>query len=256
MRAYLVLATKRSGHHGVINWIGYQNPNNVLHLNDCNFTENSPFNSLSNDFSVYQKKYASKDVDVSRFDSRDFRDYEYLWKTEKKDFILNFEDKDIDQFSVDNISKCPMLDELRKIYVVVLRDPYNWLASAFRKREGNNNPIYMDSFNKGIAFWKRHAKLCLDPPLHIIVINFNKWHASYEYRQYLCDRLELPFTDQGRTGLFKYGSSFNGMDFNGRADQMDVLNRWETYKDNEIYRMLIDEEMKQYSREYFNFNPF
>ena len=52
---------------------------------------------------------------------------------------------------------------------------------------------------------------------------------SEDYRKEICDKYGLEFTDAGKNKIPKIGapeSSFDFKTFNGKASQMDVLNRY------------------------------
>ena len=52
------------------------------------------------------------------------------------------------------------------------------------------------------------------------------------------------------------GSSFDSIDYNKSASEMKVLERWKEARNDENYRALFTPEIREMSREIFNFVPF
>jgi len=131
-------------------------------------------------------------------------------------------------------------------YIVILRDPFNLVASR----------LYTDYLKMGTKMrtrWKSHVKKALTDE-RIIDINYNEWFKDVNYRRQLADRLGLSFTDAGLNRIPKIGgSSFDGNRYDGKAQQMDVMNRWKSYVNNKSFWKEIDGEMVELSKQYFDF---
>ena len=73
----------------------------------------------------------------------------------------------------------------------------------------------------------------------------DKWFSSKAYRKKVANRTGLEFTDAGLNDICSIGSSFNNRSYQGKAQQMDVLNRWKEFdKDVEFNNILDDNEIK------------
>lgn len=153
----------------------------------------------------------------------------------------------------------PILIDPNPIYILVLRDIYNFLASRYRYGL-NGNECQLGNLNASvIAAWCQHARtgfyvqhgagarLTLQ---QMIVVNFNRWASCRAYRYMLWQSLSR--RDDGLPGQFKEdaheevptwggGSSFDGLDFNGRASQMNINLR---HKDMpaKLLSQFVDEE--------------
>ena len=91
----------------------------------------------------------------------------------------------------------------------------------------------------------------------IVDINYNRWFAEKAYRDEICDKLGMNHNDKGLDHVSPRGggSSFDKAKFRGKGTKMDVLNRWKHFVDDEKFNRLLTNEIKEYSRKYFKFNP-
>lgn len=146
--------------------------------------------------------------------------------------LIVFEDKRLGQ-----VAACPLLRHVgaeRTKRVVVLRDPYNLAASRLQRTRAAGN---RDTHPRRVAeMWPDHARH--DATWTPCV--YNAWFAQAPYRRRLAAALGLatvpPLPSQvARAGR---GSSFDGVRFDGRTQEMPVLDRWR--------RFALDAEFRQY----------
>jgi len=135
--------------------------------------------------------------------------------------------------------------------LILLRDPANWLASV--KRLG----IFHERF---VRLWLSLAEKFFVRQAEtpgVLPVTFNRWFADRAERERVSAHLGLPFTDAGLLHVPHYGSgsSFDRRAFDGRADEMKVLDRW--YEEREFvaywleqYPVLVD-----YSKRIFGWAP-
>ncbi|MGB3614080.1 MAG: hypothetical protein WBA10_09820, partial [Elainellaceae cyanobacterium] len=91
-----------------------------------------------------------------------------------------------------------------------------------------------------------------------IVVNYSSWFSDIDYRREIADQIEIDFSDEGLHDISKSGrgSSFDGDKFSGKADKMDVMNRWKSYVDHPLYRELLHtDELLHYSNRLFGHIP-
>jgi hypothetical protein len=173
--------------------------------------------------------------------------------------------------------------------ILLNRDPYNWIASSMEK--GGSLARLTETFVPGpniipgglhydkwfcqsmsrLDMWVQYmrevshhnAMLKTHPGDRLLkravhTVNFNEWFAYKSIRENFCYTLGIPFTDLGIDKVARYGdgSSFSGLQLDGSAQTLDVLNRWKCYRDNPIYNSYLTEEIKKYSEDYFNFTPY
>jgi hypothetical protein len=246
-----VFGIKRSGNHAIINWIFYQIPGQVIFANHCYlagkeiriykgtgridcrginywdfkrkyfFFEKNPF------FNQEIVTYSKND---KRFNGQKLKQYP------KEAVIVSFEDKDIAQFSeLMNRHHEEWVGKSKEVFsIVILRDPFNLLASIYKKWGKENL--------KDIAsLWVEYAKTYLNYQAStdhcLLGINYNQWLVDVNYRQAITERLQIPFDDskKDRVANFAGGSSFDGLSYQQDGHKMDVLSRWQIFRDDPEY---------------------
>lgn len=149
-----------------------------------------------------------------------------------------------------------------EVNILVVRDPYNWLASwltsAGRWRKADwmqqNTPVWIERY-------KDHCREALGLTNYlgdVHIVNYNSWFLSQDYREQLGSRLKLPSIHKGLNTVSAWGggSTWDGMNFQGRAQEMKVMTRWKRMKDNAEYRQLTkDSELQRFGQELFNMAP-
>jgi hypothetical protein len=249
---FRVAAPQRSGHHAVINWLAGQCDGTILYLNDVKPGTNPFFTCTI----------------VSRLDLPGTPQYEktLLRVFERRDFlIVSYEDRGLEEI---------FCEEYRTNHdvwvgssglqhqVIVLRDAFNTFASRMRASWMRHKLTDDDGRGNAVGLWKSYARTVADraqlSASDCIFINYNLWFTSEQYRREIAAELGLHFTDRGRkTVSGRYGgSSFDGVKFNGAADQMRVLERWKDAVDDPLYRDLFrDRELIELSNEVFGRIP-
>lgn len=158
----------------------------------------------------------------------------------------------------------------------IVRDPYNHFASiiklweSFPKKKKMKHkmwPLEMTKTDRIVNGWKEYAEQALRERFYLpesaIFINYNNWFSDSDYRQELCDTLGLGFTDKSiqEVRLFpnnnqKLVSSFDKQRFDGKAQNMQVLERWRRYKTSPLYLNMFDDEVISYATKLFMPPPF
>ena len=93
------------------------------------------------------------------------------------------------------------------------------------------------------------------------VINFNHWFSSFDYRRSLEDQHDMIESDANLEHLPKFdfgvGSTFNEREFDGKAQQMNVLRRWERVQEDPNYYQPLQRhpELADIAKELFDFEP-
>lgn len=118
--------------------------------------------------------------------------------------------------------------------VLLLRDPFNWAASYMKKSQ------HPDDTSVWPHLWKEYAKEYIGATNYLpdaIKVNYNNWFVDQSYRRQLSVQLGLNFTDKALEVVTSHGkgSSFELTKFDRRAQQMQVLERWQFFKDNAEY---------------------
>jgi len=132
----------------------------------------------------------------------------------------------------------------RRVYdILILRDPFNWTASRLmHKNDVLDNPKYIECYKS----------LCREilgetnvTEYQLIPILFNEWFLSAEYRAKIGEKFDLapgcalPYNDIPWRGG---GSSFNKFDYDGKANNMRVLERWQDPRVAKQLKELIEDK--------------
>jgi hypothetical protein len=116
--------------------------------------------------------------------------------------------------------------------------------------------IYRE-LRRAAQLWKEYAAEAAGSTKrlnNLLVINYNRWFADESYRASLGAQLNMVSVDKGIDQVAKWGpaSSFDKLSFDGRANEMKVLERWKHYANDELYRSVCgDPELHRLSHELF-----
>jgi hypothetical protein len=250
-REIRLAALRRSGSHAVLHWLLRQLPGRGVFLNSCKPGEN-PYASCYQGDSVVQPAGAF-DLDRERDPG-----------PSRKDFLLyNYEDRELSIVFSDAFEAAHdrwLGTSERRFDLLVLRDPWNNLASLLRWVRGSVHPISPDSVAKAARLWKTYAREILGETTYLrhqpTPVLYNRWVIDPAYREELAGRLGVPWTDAGRDevapwGPTTWGDSFDGLAYDGRAGEMPVLDRWRWCADDPFYRGLFDGEIEELSARIF-----
>jgi len=204
---YIVIGTSRSGHHAIINWLCLQ-VGNITHLNGC-FERDGVF--------VPENKITP------------------YGKMPNKNILYSLEN--FDPVTFNKYKNMKVFKESSHKIIIVVRDAYNWIASHMKKW-GSENHLYTR-----LVIWKHQVEECLYRKniSDITDINFNLWTLSKDYRMSISKKLGFLFTDAGFNTIPKFGSgsSFSNFKHDGKAQNLDVLNRHRFFKDDRLYKSLF-----------------
>jgi hypothetical protein len=142
--------------------------------------------------------------------------------------------------------------------IIIIRSFKNWLASVAKAHLTvlNNDPqnpiLHCYNVHQDIEKYRTYLDLATDTTIHCfegpwfdpMVIVYDKWVQDKQYRKKIVADLDLPkFTDAGFKDVPQNcgGSSFDGLEFNGKADEMKVLERWKEYENDEGFIKVLDD---------------
>jgi hypothetical protein len=237
-----VLAMRRSGHHAVLHWLLRQAAGPALFLNDVALDERGALRG--NRFSRYRNLPADAEA-RDRAGERVAKDL-LAW---------NLEDRGVVEMAAfcRGLSPASHGASGRVRHLIVLRDPWNWLASRFRAEPAD--PL---DGGAALARWREQAREALGrtallPDLR--PVSFNRWVAEEGYRRELAADLGLAFDDAGfREVEWPGGSSFGSEGV--RADNAVVLARYLGYAADPAFRAAFDPETVELAEAFFGWNPF
>lgn len=198
------ISMRRSGHHAIIEWI-------INHVGHTEFINNYP-----------------------KADR-----YEYNQDSTGTSYrITNYEDYPI-QEALEHIGSEGKI-------LLILRDPYNMFASRLRSKflteEGRISPRIIHRWKDHATEFLRHSEQIDDHRL--ISISFNMWIKDKEYRDNIAKQIGFTNTDKGINILsqFGQGSSFDGNDYQDKANKMDLQNRHKQVMHETIFRQLCQNQ--------------
>ena len=248
-----VIGLKRSGNHVIINWLIPHYKGKVCFLNNVEPIIN-PFLTFHNIVDLNKNLYKDFDIDKEKngkFSKKDCLIYSYEDGSFKKVLHKKFE-KNYDKF----------VGRSKKRYnILILRDPFNLFASRiFRYHNLYGGNVLKEIRAKKL--WKSYAREYLGETSYLgkdkILINYNVWFLNKDYRNNIERKLELePSNEKVNEVLtFGEGSSFDGVKFDGKANEMKVLERWKLLADDEFYKFILkDKELVELSNRIFGRIP-
>lgn len=232
---YRVIAPKRSGHHAVIQWLLTQFQANEYTTTHVNNVPTSFFERMAHGIPD----------DVGR--------------SQKKDVLLG----NVEDILPHDIT--PLPKTVQQIWdcrqVLVLRDPFNTLASRYqwRRKHGPNEMV------PGPMVWLAHAyefeggTQYLNNPA-VFPLNYNTWLVDPGYRKDFIVKQGLTWhADEDEVSLrlmTSVGSSFAPINTTEAPPVVELLNRWQQLADQREYRALVaDPRLARLSKQIFNFEP-
>lgn len=255
---FRVVGMSRSGNHAIINWIIQQLQGRYCFLN-CAEPKTNPFYTARplNQAKTYRVNYPGFHLENERrgvFSRKDFLIHSY------EDCFLSMLNHKVFNQQHDTF----VGPSKRRIDILILRDPFNLFASRirsglFRREKGLVKKAVTLLTAKRI--WKQHAREALGEKKHLrqgkIFINYNLWACDPHYRKSVATSLNIDFTDSGFNDVSSCagGSSFDGLNFENRADDMKVLERWKHYINDQEYKMIFDDEVISLSHKIFGRIP-
>lgn len=248
-----ILALQRSGHHAIINWILQNYPGRHCFLNNI-LPDTNPF--LTHEITTNIAGF-----NVERELAGDHGQKDLL--------VFNYEDRLIPSVFSECFfekKKSWVGNSLKTVRILILRDPFNNLASKCKWARGGTMHIPTEPELRWIvSVWKMHAREFLGEtrliPGEKIFISYNRWFTDALYRQELAGKLALAGADKGLSEVAKWGpntwgDSFDNMTYDGRAQEMKVLERWKSFIQDDFFLSLVnDPELISLSERIFGHIP-
>lgn len=254
-----IIGLSRSGNHAIINWIINQLQGRYCFMNCAEPKYNPYFTSrpLSEGGNSYLTNILNFDLEKEREGNFTLKDY--LLYSHEDCFLGAMNNRHFKENRREWVGATAAGKDL-----LILRDPFNLFAS--RIKSGLITGHYTHHGTKPISvltlkrIYKQHAREFLGKKKYLknrVLINFNRWTSEKEYRKAIAEKLNISFSDKGFTEVMNVagGSSFDGTDFCGNANKMDLNNRWKEFASDESYWSFFDEELVELAREIFGDIP-
>lgn len=261
---HITIALQRSGQHAVINWLCEQ-LGSVIHFNHCIFMRKGMTMMpvpVSGRYVTYSEQ-GKNDSGIVSSDSDKTALEAFFYQLADIDLyqnvIYSFEDWDLQDIYLQKLIRRHNLK-----VILILRDPYNWLASSF-KHHGNKAPstLFKEKKKKLTSYLEQVLNINDHLKHDVVAIDFNQWLVSTQYRRKIIEHLGLTFSKLSEVSVeevqpFGGGSSFDGQTVNPHILRKSVSERWRSYKGNPEYRALLkDENLENLTLQFFKFkSPF
>jgi hypothetical protein len=248
-RELRIVGMSRSGNHAIINWIMQQATGGVCFLN-CVEPKTNPFRTARPMADGKRMRTRGIRTSLTKEARGDFAPKDWLLYSHEDCFLGMVVHEDFERNHDRYVGR-----SAHRTDVLILRDPFNLFASRLKAQYSEVTPT------TAVRIWKQHAREFSGCRRYLtagrVAISFNSWVVDREYRRHIADRLGLDFTDAGVDDVAETGggSSFDGVDYDGRASQMKVLHRWEHCRDSEEYLQLLDTQVVELSRQIFGTIP-
>jgi hypothetical protein len=233
---YLIYGVKRTGNHAIINWLMPQIGEVVRFFNDQKYmlkdlTEIDDEHHLVEHILQLHRTRVFVDGELKRRGESFNEEYDNV------NNIISFEGIKMSQyFELENQWLRDMNRGIKTInpdlvigndntYIIMLRNPWNIAASQIRW--SLDRPNY-DRVDVDMDVWDEFYGHYIEqrPNTHFII--FDKWFSDIEYRKKISSDLGLEFSDLNINKVANAGggSSFTQEKFDGKAQEMNVLNRY------------------------------
>lgn len=259
-----VFGIKHGGQHAIINWIATLFDEPVYFFNNCGWNSD-PYRTGRT-----TGKRAGTDIEgifvrVPRLKNRREEEVEAWRVVPKKCLMYSYENTYMDRVDHPNKPATPFeyVGKSEKIFdVLILRDIFNLAASTFKytarvfdgkDRAGDDE--YLSQFDyKNFSVYRDRlkrrfdlaAKEFLGRRSHMrdkkICISFNDWFKSKGYRERMAAEFGLPNNEVSIkvvAGVGGRGSRFDDFEYDGRAHEMKVLERWKHFEGNRVFWELM-----------------
>jgi len=251
-RTILTFGMQRSGQHLAIGWI-CRNLRDCIHFNHCRYIRNG-MNLRLTPLTGRRTIYKRGDIqDDSGAQGRDlFKASVQRQKT--RNLLYSMEDMLPDPTLLRR-----MLREKPATIVLILRDPFNWLASSMA--HGLSSQIEL---RRKIDTYKLQLRYALGGTTFdgfpLVPIDYGRFVLDAGYRRELAVSLSMEYSESAEASLRKIpnfggGSSFSKTEFDD-SHQSSVFRRWAKFVDDPFYRSVLkDPELAELADEFFGEFP-
>jgi len=237
-RTFVTLSLQRSGQHAIIDWLCHQT-GEIAHFNHCQFERRGTKNWITPINKRVVLYRGAEKLDSGIQDRQKMR--RFLCRNRNYHQVLySFEDIDIENPILNNYIR-----NKNPVVILILRDPYNWLASSIK--HNRNSPDALYAKKRILIKYLEQALKMRDYLCHpVVIINYNNWVNQPGYRKTLCNELSIPFSEKADNSVeniqdFGGGSSFDGLTAESDTLKSAIFRRWTDYVSDSFYRSFFDD---------------
>jgi len=261
-----VFGLKHAGQHAVINWIATLFDEPVYFFNNCGW-HRDPHKTKRTRGTRKGTKLENIFVNLPKMRWASDEEIDSVKYKPKKCLMYSYENAYVDRVygkgSGSGKPATPLgtIGASKNVFdVLILRDIFNLSSSALKNTNRNwqGNVQAGDDKDLSMLDWKNYkerdkirqryalaAKEFLGETNYLknkICISFNDWFLSKEYRRLTASKFGLPNNEVSIdvvAGVGNRGSRFDDFEYDGKAREMKVLERWKHFKDNKVFWKVI-----------------
>jgi len=259
---------KQGGQHAIINWIATLFREPVYFFNNCGWNCD-PYRTGRT--RGVRKGTSIEDiwVNLSKLNNASDEEVERIRSVPKKCLMYSYENADVSRVYDARKPATPekfVGSSKYKFDVLILRDFFNLSAARLMGAGNDYDGKYGAYEDEGSDFqmfdlknyFFREKKLRRmfelsaleflgesDYLRNKICISFNDWFLSKGYRECKAAEFGLPNNEVSVgvvAGVGNRGSRFDNFDYDGRAQEMKILERWKHFENNEMFWNLLRNE--------------
>jgi len=233
----IIVGSKRSGHHALIEWISKLMPHNKIQLwNDCSSDDHSSFPYESSELptkNAYPKMLHAHNAFNTVF--------EFNTEGRSRVRFLSFEG-----IRLSSLARLPECRSAKRI-VIVIRDVANTAASLKRgipclEKKGFLHPDFthlLSGVKEYLIEALGYSTQLSSLGSKVLFVSYNRWHVDAAYRCQIASTLGLGRRDalRGTMSTFAHKSAFQ--DSSSAAESLNTLDRWSHFAGNRHFWNLV-----------------
>jgi len=232
-KTFVTLSLQRSGQHAIIDWLCHQ-AGEIAHFNHCQFERRGTINWIT-PINKRVVLYRGEEKLDSGIQDRQKMQRFLCQNRNYRQALYSFEDTDIENPFLNNYIR-----SRNPVVILILRDPYNWLASSIKHNRNSPDLLYVKK-RMLVKYLEQALKRRNYLRQPVVIINYNKWVNQPGYRQHLCEELAIPFSEEADSSVeniqdFGGGSSFDGLAADSGVLKSAIFRRWEDYVSDPFYQ--------------------
>ncbi len=235
--AIRVFGMRRSGNHGIINWIKRNTDSGqTIFLNNCRFGDPLlMFQSVAHSKGTAERR-------ILNVENHPKMRRAVVQFNTSENHIVSYENLTLGEIQADPTTPdgryAPTVEWKN---VLIYRRFLNWLASYLKLMHKKKSAPYRHTFRD--ALWRYKAALLEVDRLQgddIIPIHYDRWAADPAYRENRLSKLSLPILDNSLGEIARYGG---GSSFGQEPQTSDTVvhaERWAEFENQSKFRKILN----------------
>lgn len=232
----LLVGVRRSGNHGLLNWLIGNLSGKVIHINALPHSDLTPEMYEENSRKTDDENPRENNPRYPLPDSIELEYSEGVW--------VNFHHADWLILSLESVKVRQLKGQLtlfsertRCKSILLLRDPLNNAASMYKNKRsrGSSDENSQSSVGHVLVCWEQHAEEMVNPhSFWTTRVLFNRWTIDRDFRDHIMSDLGLTNTDSGFGKISGHGrSSFDQNQ--DHAGNLDLEGRYRSMISDQVF---------------------